>query len=266
MPLFHRFIIIIFIIRSSTQWRLEKCFIFLFLLQCSYAICLKHPEDNRKSVEREAETYKALGDREFNCYYEGKTLQDVILEKKYSRDDVIHGMFWPALVIAICGIIFLRLEMKRRNMKWCWEEVRGVAEGCDDVKNSSKPLIEHSNKPLVECHLNNDNKRVDCKLVKCKAGTTQYMSSSLSCLDRINKDVVNAKTSSRPSLTNGRIICSSSVDALKNKQVSQSEIDLKQVIARVNQGSKPALPTDIKIKIDSPSSTGSRVTGMETPV
>ena len=177
-------------------------------------------------------------------------------------------MFWPSLIIAICGAIFLRLEMKRRNIRCFWEERRGQ-DDLEEAKNQTKPLMDYPSKPLVICHYNNDNNHVDSKLTGCKPGNSQsYISSSLSCLDRISTGQCAPGGQQRPSLTYGRILSSRSADALKNKQVSQSEIDLKQVIAKANQGggSKSAFCTDIKIKIDSPSSTGSRVTGIETPV
>jgi hypothetical protein len=51
----------------------------------------------------------------FQCFYNTHDSGRVIAVKKYSRSDVIHGMLWPAVVIATCGVIFFRLETVRRG-------------------------------------------------------------------------------------------------------------------------------------------------------
>jgi len=48
----------------------------------------------------------------------------------YSQADVIHAMLWPSLVILACGVIFLRLEMQRRQLTWCGR--RGVNSSVEE--------------------------------------------------------------------------------------------------------------------------------------
>jgi len=89
-------------------------------LQCSYSVCLKKREDNRKAVEEFAERWRSRDFSEtFECYYDTMDTSRVIVEKMYSINDVVHSMMWPSLVVVICGLVFLRLQTRRHKLALC---------------------------------------------------------------------------------------------------------------------------------------------------
>ncbi len=232
-------------------------------MQCSFSVCLKKPEQNQKAVEKYAERWRKLGDSTFDCYYNSKNNRDVIIQKKHTKEDVIHSMVWPCVVIMICGIIFLRLEMRRRNLAFCGpsEIVRGEAEGAEDLKNANKSMLEQ------HWHANSEQCKINCKLIKCRDTHSGVLSSSLSSLDRISKTDPHHKQSQ----TNGRIGTSMSVDTLKHHTVTSGgggEISpIVNKYTHLSGYSRPKKPQDIEIMVESPSgSQGSRIMGLETPV
>ena len=90
-----------------------------YFFQCSYSMCLKTEEQNKKAVKEYEEQWRARNAEQFDCFYSTSNLEHAILEKMHTKEDVLHSMLWPSLVIVVCGIIFLRLEMKRRNITCC---------------------------------------------------------------------------------------------------------------------------------------------------
>ena len=101
-------------------------------LQCSYSVCLKKLEDNKRAVEEFAEQWRARGYSEtFECFYDTVDPSRVIVEKMYTINDVIHSMTWPSLVVVICGLVFLRLKtlrrLPRRHHRLCSRSPRATA-------------------------------------------------------------------------------------------------------------------------------------------
>ena len=66
-----------------------------------------------------AERWHKRKQHSFKCFYNEHDPKSVIQTKQHTLNDVIHSMLWPSLVIVICGVIFLRLEMRRRNLTFC---------------------------------------------------------------------------------------------------------------------------------------------------
>ena len=80
-------------------------------VQCSYHVCLKKREDNRRAVEEFADRWRSRGFHDtFQCFYDTNDPSRVIAEKMYTIADVVHSMTWPSLVVVICGLVFLRLQ------------------------------------------------------------------------------------------------------------------------------------------------------------
>jgi len=71
--------------------------------QCSYSVCMKSKAENDHAIEEIAHHWRSRANRTFVCYYDTETLDNVILEKKYSRNDVIHSMLWPSIVLVLCA-------------------------------------------------------------------------------------------------------------------------------------------------------------------
>lgn len=91
--------------------------------QCSYSICLKRREDNQKAVEDYADQWRARSSAPFNCFYDTGDVAKVIVQKTYSKSDVVHSMFWPSLVIFGCGLVFLYLKTRRRGLTFCGRKI-----------------------------------------------------------------------------------------------------------------------------------------------
>jgi len=89
-------------------------------MQCSFSVCMKEREDNRRAAEEYANEWRARSRMDtFECFYNTADHEDVIAEKVYSQSDVIHSMLWPSVVIVICCAVFLRLEHRRRHLTFC---------------------------------------------------------------------------------------------------------------------------------------------------
>jgi len=92
----------------------------LYALQCSFSVCMKEPEANRRAAKEYANTWRSRSRKDtFECFYNTEDYEDVIDEKVYSQSDVIHAMLWPSVVIVGCCAIFLRLETRRRHLTFC---------------------------------------------------------------------------------------------------------------------------------------------------
>ena len=88
--------------------------------QCSFSVCMKKPEDNRRAAEEYANTWRSRSRQDqFECFYNTADYEDVIAEKVYSQSDVIHSMLWPSVVIVVCCAVFLRIETRRRRLTFC---------------------------------------------------------------------------------------------------------------------------------------------------
>lgn len=87
--------------------------------KCSFSVCLKTREENQKAVEDFVEDWKYRMENSIPCFYDTHSWQNVIAQKMYSKSDVIHTMLWPSLIVVACGVIFLRLEVKRRRLTFC---------------------------------------------------------------------------------------------------------------------------------------------------
>ena len=113
------------------------------MVQCSYSVCLKKLEDNRRAVEEFADRWRVRGFTEmFQCYYDTKDSSRVIVEKMYSINDVIHSMTWPSLVVVFCGLIFLRLQTRRHKLTLCGR--RGTSASQLAISDIFKqPLRQH---------------------------------------------------------------------------------------------------------------------------
>jgi len=90
------------------------------MFQCSFSVCMKEKEDNRRAAEEYARTWRSRSRKDtFECFYNTADYEDVIAEKVYSQSDVIHAMLWPSVVIVVCCAVFLRIETRRRHLTFC---------------------------------------------------------------------------------------------------------------------------------------------------
>lgn len=103
--------------------------------QCSLSVCHKTRTENARSVEEFAAKIAAHGNATFLCYYDTETLDNAILEKLYSKMDVFHYLFWPSLIIVICGLVFLHAECHRKGM---------VVSPCGKAASPPSPLASPS--------------------------------------------------------------------------------------------------------------------------
>ena len=62
----------------------------MLLLQCSFSVCLRTPEESIKAVKRYVDEWIAKKQTPFRCYYDTASLDTVIVEKMYSTADVVH--------------------------------------------------------------------------------------------------------------------------------------------------------------------------------
>ena len=89
------------------------------MFQCSYSVCLKTKEQNNAKVDEFAQQWRDKTGHRFECFYNTDDHSSVIATKNHTKAQVVHSMLWPSLVILVCGAIFLRLEMNRRNLTFC---------------------------------------------------------------------------------------------------------------------------------------------------
>jgi len=110
--------------------------------QCSFSVCLKKLEDNRKAVEEFADQWRARGFTEpFQCFYDTMDPSRVIVEKMYTINDVVHSMTWPSLVVVICGLVFLRLQTRRHKLTFCGQRTTS------SLQTTPNDLVKHPLRP-----------------------------------------------------------------------------------------------------------------------
>ena len=198
---------------------------YTFLLQCSYSICKKTFEENKLAVDEYAVEWEGLmaAGSKFDCYYDTDNLRNLIQEKKHDKSAVIHSMLWPSLIIMICGIIFLKLETRRRGISFC-----GTAEfekAKMERMAESVPLKKKSAvKTVVDAQFGNGTNggvnsqrrcMVKCKITRPSGQENSYISSSMSSIDRLTGVETAVDPSPvRQELTNGRIGVSVSADTI----------------------------------------------------
>lgn len=141
------------------------------LFQCSFHVCQKDPEENKRLVELYAAKWLPQSPKPypFTCYYNTANFNDVIIHKRYSKSDVVHSMFWPSLVLIACCVVFLSLETRRRKLTFCGRRTTG-SEGTPDRRNTpevSDARLLDSQVILRRNLLQNgllDDGRIVCKL------------------------------------------------------------------------------------------------------
>ena len=180
-----------------------------------------------EAAEQYEKHWRDRADR-FDCFY-STTTKHVILEKMHTKEDVLHSMLWPSLIIVICGIIFLRLEMKRRNISCCGskpDNEASVENGNRSRTGSVDPSAEHlfntRNGGVPGSSEKNTLLRYTVEIkgpsIECSLAPTTYLdknspfiSSSLSSLDRLAKTVDKSKLSA----SNGRVMSCISADGIR---------------------------------------------------
>ena len=201
-------------------------------------MCKKTYEENEVAVSVYAEEWEMLmaKKKKFDCYYNTNNPENLIQLKKHDKTAVIHSMLWPSLIIIVCGIIFLKLETKRRGISFC-----GTAEfekAKTERMAESVPLKNKSAKnsgidvELKNCTTVNSQRKcnVKCKITRPSGQESSYISSSMSSIDRLTGvDMVTILTTTnttRPEQRNCRIGVSVSADT-----ISPSHIDSKDKVA-----------------------------------
>lgn len=154
-------------------------YLLLFAFQCSFHVCHKDPDENKRLVESYAARWLP-NSGSFTCYYNTANFNDVIIHKRYSKSDVVHSMLWPSLVLIACCVVFLSLETRRRKLTFCGRRTTG-SEGSPDRRNTpevSDARLLDSQVILRRNLLQNgllDDGRIVCKLaansdaMSCKA-------------------------------------------------------------------------------------------------
>ena len=256
------------------------------IFQCSYAVCEKTFVQNTEAVENYAKQWRKNLDSStsFSCFYKKESFNTVIARKKNTKTDVLHCMLWPSLVIIVCGIIFLRLEMKRRGMGFCETSANFPQNRCKSGPSSTygpSGTYETRNggsnadvkQTLLLVHNDSGADKVQCSLLKNQG----VISTSMPALDRLKTPdytklrVPSAGTSTGFIGKDKTIGSSLSVDGLRLHQVKSLEEKLGG--NDIQHHLLSAIPKDKfrqdSTKTDGGSSTGSRgskIMGLETPV
>lgn len=112
--------------------------------QCSYSgVCHKTRAENARAVKDYADLIAKRKNTTFVCYYDTVTIDNVILDKVYSNAEVFHYLFWPSLVIVICGLIFLHMECHRKGLVVCpCAKNKAAKESNPTEKENGKELPE----------------------------------------------------------------------------------------------------------------------------
>jgi len=224
-------------------------------LQCSYSVCLKKLEDNKRAVEEFADRWRARGFSEmFQCYYDTIDPSRVIVEKMYSINDVIHSMTWPSLVVVFCGLIFLRLQTRRHKLTLCGR--RGTSASQTAVNDVVKqPLRQHhqqrednDEEQYSEDHHSDSYDRKDSSSQHSNP-TTSYIRPTTSCAgdaacsdDVFNDDDMRCEEDTESHLTPQLCYTSSSSSAAS----SVAPIDDDGGLPLVLSASSPALNDDAR--------------------
>ncbi|KAK2151799.1 hypothetical protein LSH36_350g02006 [Paralvinella palmiformis] len=250
--------------------------------------CLKFYEDNKKAVADFARPWRnhQKAGSSFSCFYNTKDHRTIIVAKMHTKSDVIHSMLWPGLVIVVCGVIFLRLEMKRRGMGFCDINQMPGVPGSGPTKptvvrnGDSGPQVQAHGQPEVKrtlLRVDNDGKaeNVECLLLKSPTGG---LSNSMPGLDKLKPVTVadGKRKPSRPAIVGPW----SEVDDPRGSSLSVDGLRLQR-IRSAEDGTAPSsnpllLPTLLPTRRTDGSKTdcassftgsqGSKVMGLETPV
>ena len=147
----------------------------------------------------------------------------------HTKEDVLHSMLWPSLIIVVCGIIFLRLEMKRRKLVCCGsypnnevEKDKGKMSRTGSFGPSAEHLLIPNNGSVPGCSEKNTLLRCKPEIkgpsVECSLAPHRYLdknslfiSSSLTSLDRLAKTA----DQSRLNANNGRLMSCASADGIR---------------------------------------------------
>lgn len=237
-----------------------------FSLQCSYSLCLKKPKDNEIAIEKYAQQWRDQDRKPFECFVHTSDQEDVIVAKMHTQEDVVHSMLWPSCVIVVCGIIFLKLEMKRRGIVPCPCLCPNKKQQELNNKDTEGGAGDGARDSMLKCQSNMaDSCKVECKLLRCSEDSPSMMSRSLSALDRLDQKDAAVKKSAL-GFFNGRMGPSLSAEGLRYKVNS---CDLEKFNISPEHHGRPGRPGPLAIDKRSSSlqgSQGSRVMGLETPV
>lgn len=129
----------------------------MWVMQCSFSVCLKSWDENQDAVDEFADQWRvraadpATGDPAdpFDCFYDVSDPRRVIPHKTYSRADVVHCMLWPSLVVVASAVTFLYLEARRSRLTFCGRRPSGAADG---EKSQLKPASSSSSSSAAAHH------------------------------------------------------------------------------------------------------------------
>jgi hypothetical protein len=105
---------------------------------CSVSVCHKTREDNVRLVEEYISRFTA--DRKFACFYDSETFDNVIVQKVYTRGDVIHCLLWPSIAIVASALILVYTELVNRGL---------ISPLCDSLKTANDPHRSTQNRPTL---------------------------------------------------------------------------------------------------------------------
>lgn len=130
----------------------------------------------------------------FECFYNEGEENLVIETKKHTRSEVIHSMLWPSLVIFGCGLLFIRLEMHRRGIRFCKKTSLDMDEPKTPLKTSHhqpvpKIMLDDRSSSMPALNIpNNPNTNIDLRcsdptLAKDSKQRLKYQNQRTSSLD-----------------------------------------------------------------------------------
>ena len=244
-------------------------------------MCLKTEEQNKKAVKEYEEQWRARNAEQFDCFYSTSNLEHAILEKMHTKEDVLHSMLWPSLVIVVCGIIFLRLEMKRRNITCCKSQSNNednLEQGKRSRTGSFDPSAESLLRPSRNGGVPSSSEKntllrytpeIKGPTIECSLAphtyldkNSQYISSSLSSLDRLAKTVDTSKLSA----SNGRVMSCISADGIRPGVREPPDGRPSSASCSPSHRPKSSLAGATFSPYSSGSHQGSKIKGLETPV
>lgn len=124
---------------SSLRWSYSlTCLLTdqLSCFQCSFSSCSR-PDENERKIRSLARKWRSRYGEMIACYFDMTDYQRVIVEKTYTRRDVVHSMLWPSVVVLACGLVFLRLKIRRHRLTFCGKRSTSADEIIDLVKRGA---------------------------------------------------------------------------------------------------------------------------------
>ena len=247
--------------------------------QCSYTVCQKKLSENEEKVEEFKKSWLRRSGERFQCYYRINNHYSLIENKKNSKQQVIHSMLWPSIVILICGAIFLKLETARRNMTCCGVQDKYLTnndkakqqtcsnrlhlDGTIQCDCKSSLLQKKQQRPSLTPQTGNCHHSLE-QLTQSPAGedyhSTTSCSKSLSCLERVG---------TQPSRDNSQAVNKANKDLLHSTQPLQASLSETGIInhkltsQRSDDEGQSLIP---QITITTGSLTDSLSSHHETPV